>query len=61
MVVAEGALVADTDEGCGSHVGVAYRAFAVAFVAKAADGDAAGLATHDEIGMMARHFGGGVE
>ena len=58
LVVAEGALVADAHEGGGSHVGVADGAFAVAFVAEAADGDAAGLATHDEIGVMARHFDG---
>ena len=61
LVVAERALVADAHESGRAHVGVADRAFAVAFVAKAADGDAAGLATHDEIGVMARHFGGVVE
>lgn len=58
LVVAERALVADAHESGRAHVGVADRTFAVALVAKTADGDAACLATHDKIGMMARHFGG---
>lgn len=58
LVVAERALVADAHESGRAHVGVADRALAVAFVAKAADGDAACLAAHDEIRMMARHPGG---
>lgn len=49
LVVAEAALVADADEGRGADVGVADGAFAVAFVAEAADGDAGLLAAHDEI------------
>lgn len=49
MVVAEGALVADADEGCGADVTVAYGALAVAFVAEAADGDAGSLAAHYQI------------
>jgi len=55
LIVPEAALVADADEGRGADVGVADGAFAVAFVAEAADGDAGLLAAHDEIGMMARH------
>lgn len=61
LVVAERALVADAYEGCGAHVRVADGAFAVAFVAEAPDGDATGLATHNEIGVMARHVGGGLD
>jgi hypothetical protein len=49
LIVSERALVADPDESRGSHVGVADGALAVAFVAETADGDAGGLATHDEI------------
>lgn len=55
LVVSEGAFVADAREGGGAHVGVAYGAFAVAFIAEAADGYAGLFAAHDEIGMMARH------
>lgn len=57
LVVAEGALIADTDEGGWAHVGVTDGAFAVAFVTQAADGDAGLLAAHDEIGVVARHGG----
>lgn len=57
LVVSEGALVADADEGCGTDVGVADGAFAVAFVAEAADGDAGLLAAHYEVGVMAGHIG----
>ena len=46
LVVAEGAFVADADEGGGADVAVADGAFAVAFVAEAADGDAGLLAAH---------------
>lgn len=46
LVVAKGALVADADESCGAHVAVADGAFAVAFIAEAADGDAGLLAAH---------------
>jgi hypothetical protein len=49
LVVAEGAFVADADEGGGAHVGVADGAFAVAFIAEAADGYAGGFAAHHEI------------
>lgn len=49
LVVAEAALVADAHHCRGAHVAVADGAFAVAFVAEAADGDASGLATHDQI------------
>ena len=49
LIVAEGAFVADAREGRGPHVGVADGALAVAFVAEAADGDAGGLAAHDEV------------
>jgi hypothetical protein len=49
LVVAEGALVADARERRGAHVGVAHGAFAVAFVAQAADGDAGLLSAHDEV------------
>ena len=47
LIVAKGAFVADTDECCGSHVAIADGAFAVAFVAKAADGYTGLLAAHD--------------
>lgn len=49
LVVAEGALVADAREGRGPHVAVADGAFAVAFVAEAADGDAGLFAAHYEV------------
>jgi hypothetical protein len=55
LVVSEGALIADADEGGWAHVGIADGAFAVAFVAQAADGDAGLLAAHDQIGVVARH------
>jgi hypothetical protein len=58
LVVAKGALVADAHKCGRSYVRVADGTFAVALVAEAADGDAACLAAHDEIGMMARHSGG---
>ena len=47
LVVAETAFVADADKGRGPYVAVAYGAFAVAFVAEAADGYAGGFAAHD--------------
>ena len=46
LVVAEAALVADAHQGCGPHVAVADGAFAVAFVAEAANCYARLLATH---------------
>jgi hypothetical protein len=49
LVVAEAALVADAHEGCGADIGVADGAFAIAFVAEAAEGDAGLLAAHYEI------------
>lgn len=58
LIVAKGALVADTGEGGRAHIRVANGTFAVAFVAEAADGDAGLLAAHDEVGMMAGHGGG---
>jgi len=57
LVIAEGALVADARERRGPHVGVADGAFAIAFVAEAADGDAGGFAAHDEVGVVAGHGG----
>ena len=57
LVVSEGALVADADQGRGTHVGVAHGTFAVTLIAQAADRDAGLLAAHDKIGMMARHGG----
>ena len=51
LVVAEGAFVADSDEGCGADVAVADGAFAVTFVAEAADCYAWLLAAHDEIAI----------
>lgn len=57
LVVAEGTFVTDSDQCGWAHVGVTHGAFAVAFVAEAADGDAGLLAAHDEIGVMARHDG----
>lgn len=47
LVIAERTFVANPNEGCRSHVGIANRAFAVAFVAKTTDGDSGSLATHD--------------
>jgi hypothetical protein len=47
LVVAEGAFVTDSDQCGWAHVGVAHGAFAIAFVAEAADGDAGLLAAHD--------------
>jgi hypothetical protein len=49
LVVAEGTFVADSYESGGTNVGVAHWAFAVAFVAEAADGDTCLLAAHYEI------------
>ena len=49
LVVAKGALVADANQSRRSHVAVANRTLAVAFVAEAADGDACRLAAHDQI------------
>ena len=49
LVVAEGAFVADADEGCRSDVGVADWAFAIAFIAEAAHSYAGLLAAHYEI------------
>jgi hypothetical protein len=49
LVVAKRAFVADAHESCGTHVAVADWAFAVTFVAKAADGDSGLLAAHYEI------------
>jgi len=49
LVVAKGAFVADAGEGGWAYVGVADGAFAVAFVAKAADGNSRLLAAHYEI------------
>lgn len=58
LVVAERTLVADPDEGRRPHVGVADRAFAVAFVAQTADCDAGLFAAHYEVGVVARHGDG---
>jgi len=55
LVVAEGALVADADEGCRPHIGIADGTFAITFVAETTDCYARLLAAHNEIGMMARH------
>ena len=57
LIVAKRAFVANSNEGCGTDVGVAYRAFAIAFVAEPTDGYAGCLAAHDEIGVMSRHSG----
>lgn len=56
LVVSEGAFVADADEGGWAHVGIADGAFAIAFVAETADGDAGLFAAHDEVGVVAGHF-----
>lgn len=55
LVVAEGTFVANSDESCGTNVGVADGTFPVAFVAETAEGDAGGFAAHGEIGVMAGH------
>jgi hypothetical protein len=49
LVIAERAFVADAGKGGRPDVGVTDGAFAVAFVAETADGNAGLLATHDEI------------
>lgn len=54
-VVAETALVADAHERGGADVAVADGAFAVAFVAEAAEGDAGGFAAGEEVGVVAGH------
>lgn len=46
LVVPEAAFVADAHECCGTNVGVANWAFAVAFVAKTSHGDAWCFAAH---------------
>ncbi len=51
------ALVADPDEGAGSHVGVADDAAAVALLAQAADGHAGLLAAEDQVGVVLGHDG----
>lgn len=55
LVVAEAAFVADAHERCGTHIRVTDGAFAVAFVAEAAHGDARCFAAHYEIGVVAGH------
>lgn len=55
LVISEGAFVADADEGGWAHVGIADGAFAIAFIAETADGDAGLFAAHDEVGVVARH------
>ena len=55
LVVAEAALVADAHQRGRAHVGIAYGAFAVAFVAKTSQRDAWCFATHYEIGVVAGH------
>ncbi len=49
------ALVADSNEGTGPHIRITDDAFAVAFFAEPADGDARLLAAHDEVGVMLGH------
>lgn len=56
LVVSEGALVADADQGCWAHVGIADGTFSVAFVTQAADRNAGLLAAHDEVGVVTRHY-----
>lgn len=55
LVVSEGALVADADQGCWAHVRIADRTFSVTFVTQAADRNARLLAAHDEVGVVTRH------
>lgn len=57
LVVAEGAFVADADEGGGADVAVTDGALSIALVAEAADGDSGLLPAHNQIGMMAGHAG----
>ena len=59
LVVAKGTFVADANKGRGANVRVADGAFAVALVAKAADGDTGLLAAHDEVAvrMSVHHVG----
>ena len=49
------ALVADSNEGTGSHIRIADHTFAVALFAQPADGDAGLLAAHYQIGVMLGH------
>ena len=49
MIVAKGAFIADADEGRGSNVGIADRAFAVTFIAESTDGNTGLFAAHNEI------------
>ena len=56
LVVAEAAFIADADEGCWSNIRIADWALSIALVAETADGDARLFATHNKIGMMARHL-----
>ena len=60
LIIAEGALIADTREGCGPNVRIAGRTFAVAFFAQARDVDACLFAAHNKVGMVARHVWGGL-
>lgn len=57
LVVTKGALVADADQSRWTHVGIADGAFAIALVAEPADGDTGLLSAHNEIGVVAGHFG----
>jgi hypothetical protein len=58
LVIAEAAFVADAHKGCGTHVGVTDRAFAIAFVAETTHRDAGSFAAHYQIGVVARHVEG---
>jgi hypothetical protein len=55
LIISEGALVADADQGRGAHVGIADGTFSVTFVAQTTDRDAGLLAAHDKIGVVTRH------
>lgn len=55
LVISKAAFVTDPYEGCRSDVGIADRAFTIAFVAQTSDSNTCLLAAHNEIGMMARH------
>jgi hypothetical protein len=56
-VIAKGAFVADAHLRCWAHVAVADGAAAVVALAEAADADSCLAAAHDEIGVVAGHFG----
>jgi hypothetical protein len=52
LVVAKTAFIADSNQGCRSHVGIANRTFTVALVAETSNRDTGLLAAHNKISAM---------